>query len=399
MNKHQINIEDYNYDLPESRIAQYPLEQRDRSKLLICSNGKISEDVFSSISNYLPDNSLVIFNDTKVIHARLLFKKETGSEIEIFCLEPVLPSADFQLAFASNSGVVWCCLVGNNKKWKQGKLFFKNERFTLAAEKLEQSGDSFRIRFEWEPADSSFASVMESIGKIPLPPYITRNADEKDNMRYQTVYAHYEGSVAAPTAGLHFTGEVLDSLKKKDIKTSFVTLHVGAGTFKPVGSKNISDHNMHIEIFSVKKKLIEQILQNQGLIVAVGTTTVRTLESLYWAGKKILGNKKDPLSIDQWEPYSSGDIDFSVEESLNALLDYCNKNNVDHIDGNTRLMIVPGYRYKIVNEMITNFHQPKSTLLLLVSAFIGDAWKSVYKYAMENNFRFLSYGDVCYFKP
>lgn len=399
MNFQNINIEDYDYGLPESSIAQYPLDQRDQSKLLICNSGKISEDVFSSIGNYLPDGRLMVFNDTKVIHARLLFKKETGSEIEIFCLEPVFPSTDYQFALAAKSGVVWHCLVGNNKKWKHGKLILKDENVTLSAEKLEQSKDVFSIKFEWNPSGNSFASIIEKFGIIPLPPYITRNANDKDNLRYQTVYAHYEGSVAAPTAGLHFTDKVFNSLKKNNIKTSFVTLHVGAGTFKPVTSKNISDHSIHTEMFSVEKKLVEQILQNQNRIIAVGTTTARTLESIYWAGVKLIENKKDAFNIYQWEPYNSKHLNFSVKEALNALIDDCEKNNIYYIKGNTQLMIVPGYQYKIVNEMITNFHQPKSTLLLLVSAFIGDAWKSVYKYAMENNFRFLSYGDVCYFKP
>ncbi|MFH0867414.1 MAG: S-adenosylmethionine:tRNA ribosyltransferase-isomerase [Bacteroidota bacterium] len=399
MNFQNINTGDYNYKLPESRIAQYPLDQRDQSKLLVCQNGKISKDVFSSIGNYLTDESLMVFNDTRVIHARLLFKKETGSEIEIFCLEPVLPSADYQFVFSAKSGVVWRCLAGNNKKWKQGKLILKNKKINLSAEKLEQTNDTFLIKFEWEPPEKTFASVIEFFGKIPLPPYIKRNANEKDNLRYQTLYAHYEGSVAAPTAGLHFTDEVFRKLEKKNIKTSFITLHVGAGTFKPVTSENIFDHSMHTEMFSVEKKLIEQILQNKNRIIAVGTTTVRTLESLYWAGVKLLEKKEDAFNIDQWEPYESKHFNVSFKEAFHALIDYCEKSNMDHINGNTRLMIVPGYKYKIVNEMITNFHQPKSTLLLLVSAFIGDAWKDAYQYALENNFRFLSYGDVCYFTP
>lgn len=399
MNFDKRNIEDYNYSLPESRIAQFPLEQRDQSKLLVYDGGEISEDVFSSISNYISDGSLMIFNDTKVIHARLLFKKETGAEIEIFCLEPKEPYSDHQLAFAATSGVVWNCLVGNNKKWKQGKLKLQNEKYSLTAERIEQSGDSFLIRFEWSPAEKSFATIIDELGKIPLPPYINRPADDTDNSRYQTLFAQHDGSVAAPTAGLHFTQDVFSSLKKKNIQTSFITLHVGAGTFKPVSVKNISEHAMHTEVFSVERILMEKILQNHEKIVAVGTTTVRTLESLYWAGLNLIREKNNPFEIDQWVPYQAAQGKISAGEALQAIIDFCEKNKTDHIIGNTRLMIVPGYQYRIVNAMVTNFHQPKSTLLLLVAAFIGERWKEAYQYALNNNFRFLSYGDVCFFRP
>ena len=394
-----INIENYDYELPEERIAQYPLAQRDQSKLLICKEKKISENIFSSINNYLPENSLLIFNDTKVIHARLLFKKETGSAIEIFCLEPVMPSNDHQIALSAKTGVIWKCLVGNNKKWKQGKLTLKEKDIVLTAEKIEQSNETFLIKFEWQPADLSFASIIEAMGKIPLPPYISRQSNDSDNLRYQTVFAHYEGSVAAPTAGLHFTEKIFSSLHNKNIKTSFITLHVGAGTFKPVSSSQISEHQMHTETFSVSKKIIENILQHQDKVIAVGTTTVRTLESLYYIGKNLIQKNENPFFIEQWSPYDSDSSSISAAEALQALLDNCNENKTDSIHGITRIIIIPGFQYKIVNEMITNFHQPRSTLLLLVSAFIGNTWIDVYDYALKNNFRFLSYGDVCYFKP
>ncbi|HNW96978.1 MAG TPA: S-adenosylmethionine:tRNA ribosyltransferase-isomerase [Bacteroidales bacterium] len=394
-----INIENYDYELPEERIAQYPLAQRDQSKLLICKEKKISENIFSSIENYLPENSLLIFNDTKVIHARLHFKKETGSEIEIFCLEPVMPSTDHQIALSAKSGVIWKCMVGNNKKWKQGKLTLKEKDIVLTAEKIEQSNETFLIKFEWQPADLSFASIIETIGKIPLPPYISRQANDSDNLRYQTVFAHYEGSVAAPTAGLHFTEKIFSSLHNKNIKTSFITLHVGAGTFKPVSSSQISEHQMHTETFSVSKKIIEEILSHPDKIIAVGTTSVRTLESLYYVGINLVHKKENAFTIEQWNPYQSDYTGIPVNDALHAIINYCNKNKTDVIHGSTRIIIIPGFQYKIVNEIITNFHQPRSTLLLLVSAFIGTYWKNVYDYALNNNFRFLSYGDVCYFKP
>jgi S-adenosylmethionine:tRNA ribosyltransferase-isomerase len=399
MNFQDIHIEDYNYPLPDSRIALYPLPQRDQSKLLLCENGKISADIFSSLSKYLAEDSLIVFNDTKVIHARLLFKKETGSKIEIFCLEPVRPSKDHQLAFSAKSGIIWKCFIGNNKKWKQGKLFLKNKTLTLSAEKINSEIDSYLIRFEWDPPEVPFASVIEKFGKIPLPPYIDREVDDADNLRYQTMFAHYDGSVAAPTAGLHFTDEVLASLHEKKISESFITLHVGAGTFKPVSSKNIADHSMHEEFFSVKKTFIENLLKKQNKIIAVGTTAVRTLESLYWSGCKLVQKNENPFTIGQWLPYENIAGEISFEDSMAAILKYCDDNAIDRISGSTRLMIVPGYDFHVVNEMITNFHQPKSTLLLLVSAFIGQHWKEAYNFALKNDFRFLSYGDVCYFRP
>lgn len=399
MDLNNINLEDYNYILPESSIAQYPLSKRDHSKLLISKNGEISSDIFSGISKYLQNKSLLVLNDTKVIQARLLFKKESGSEIEIFCLEPVLPTNDFQLAFATNSGVVWQCLVGNNKKWKQGKLFLKRDSYTLSAERLSTIGDTFQVKFEWEPKELTFASIIEIFGRTPLPPYINRVSEESDTKRYQTVYAHFEGSVAAPTAGLHFTDEVFCSLKEKNIDTAFITLHVGAGTFKPVSSQNIKDHVMHNEFFTIEKSFIRKLLDNTNPVVAVGTTSVRTLESLYWIGKRILEKRNQVSCIDQWEPYNPSVVEPSPRDSLQAIIDYCELKNLNQINGSTSLIIVPGYRYRIVNEMITNFHQPRSTLLLLVSAFVGDTWIKAYEYAMKNKFRFLSYGDVCYFKP
>jgi len=400
-----INIEDYNYLLPKDRIAQFPLEKRDESKLVIYNDFKISESKFKDIPEFLPENSLLIYNETKVIRARLLFRKETGALIEIFCLEPVMPTREIQLAFQQHSGVVWKCLVGNSKKWKAGKLIknfnIDEKNYTLIAHRTEQHKDYSLIKFQWEPVDLTFSEILIHSGIIPLPPYMTRKVVESDKFRYQTIYARSEGSVAAPTAGLHFTNSVIRKLKEKNISFEELTLHIGAGTFKPVSSSSVEEHEMHTEKIYIKKNTIKRVLENTGNdVIVVGTTTMRTIESLYWFGVKLLVDKESHEYIDirQWDPYDQKyKKDISVQESLNATLEIMQKKNMDVVSGQTQLMIVPGYEFKIPNILVTNFHLPQSTLLLLVSAFIGDGWKDVYQYALGHDFRFLSYGDSCLF--
>lgn len=396
VNPGEIQIKDYTYELPLEKIAQHPLKNRDESRLLIHNNESISEDVFKNISQHLPESSLFIFNDTKVINARQLFETGTGKQVEIFCLEPADENEkDLQIAFAKTGAVLWKCIIGNLKAWKGGILEKKTAEIILTAELVEKSGDAFIIKFKWEPETLSFGEVLQKTGMTPLPPYMKRNPTEEDKTRYQTVYADTEGSVAAPTAGLHFTKEVLSSLKNKNIKCEYVTLHVGAGTFKPVKSELISGHEMHSEKFYVERKIVEDILNNlNGSITAVGTTSLRTIESLYWFGAQLIQNKTvaDDVIIEQWEPYENeGDI--PAASSLQAVLDYINNSGKDYIDGKTNIIIVPGYEFKIINSLITNFHQPQSTLLLLIAAFTGNSWKQAYEYALKNGFRFLSYGD------
>ena len=401
----QIKIKDYNYTLPKHRIAQYPLENRDESKLAIYKNNKVSEDYFKNISKYLPDNSLLLYNETKVIQARIKFRKETGTQIEILCLEPIEPTREIQLAFQQKSGVVWKCLVGNSKKWKEGKLFTKfNCKYgegVLYAERLQQFRKHSYIKLSWTPAEITCSEMLLCSGIIPRPPYMNRGSEESDKYRYQTIYAKSEGSVAAPTAGLHFTDKVFKKLTEKKISIEEVTLHVGAGTFIPVSSSLVTGHEMHTEKIFIQKDTIINILQNlNNNIIVVGTTTMRTIESLYWFGVKQLidKNQKETIEIKQWDPYElKYNKSISVEESLNKVLEVMNKRNMEVISGQTQLMIVPGYKYKIPNILITNFHMPQSTLLLLVSAFIGESWRDVYKYALGHNFRFLSYGDSCLF--
>ncbi len=401
----QINIKDFNYFLPKERIAQFPLDKRDESKLIVYRNDKISESTFKHISELLPENSLMIYNETKVIQARLLFEKETGANIEIFCLEPMEPTREIQQAFEQQSGIVWKCLVGNSKKWKSGQLRkpfpYNTKEAILMAERVEQHQSFSLIKFTWEPAGLTFSDILIHSGIIPLPPYLNRKAVEADKYRYQTVYAKTEGSVAAPTAGLHFTDEVFDKLLQKNISFDKVTLHVGAGTFKPVSTSDIREHEMHTEHIYIRKKTIENILQNSDKnIIVVGTTTTRTIESLYWFGVKVLvdGDKSKSINIEQWDPYNPKyDKNIPAEKSLTAVLKLMNENNMEVISGKTRLIIVPGYKYRIPNILITNFHMPQSTLLLLVSAFIGERWKDVYDYAFKHDFRFLSYGDSCLF--
>ena len=400
-----INIKDYHYLLPKDRIAQFPLEKRDESKLVIYNDFKISESKFKDIPEFLPENSLLIYNETKVIRARLLFQKETGAGIEIFCLEPVMPTREIQLAFRQHSGVVWKCLVGNSKKWKAGKLIknfnIDEKNYILIAERTEQHKDYSLIEFQWEPVDLTFSEILIHSGVIPLPPYMPRKAVESDKFRYQTIYARSEGSVAAPTAGLHFTNNVIRKLKEKNISFEELTLHIGAGTFKPVSSSSVEKHEMHTEKIYINKSTIKRVLENTGNdVIVVGTTTMRTIESLYWFGVKLLVDKEplEYIDIRQWDPYDQKyKKDISVQESLNAILEIMQKKNMEVVSGQTQLMIVPGYEFKIPNILVTNFHIPQSTLLLLVSAFIGDGWKDVYQYALGHDFRFLSYGDSCLF--
>jgi len=393
-----LNIDDYNYDLPKERIAQFPLEKRDHSKLLIHNHGTLEQDYFYNIKNYLPLHSLLIFNDTKVVHARLLFKKETGSVIEIFCLKPL--DGEINQSFQQKENCNWKCLVGNNKRWKSGKLEISNGEINLFAEKVSQIGEEFIINFSWQPPDYSFSDILENFGKIPLPPYINRHPDVIDNIRYQTIFAKNEGSVAAPTAGLHFTEGILKELADSGIKKQQLTLHVGAGTFMPVSAKSIADHSMHEEHFSISKQFLEELLKqvkDRKPVIPVGTTSLRTLESIYWLGVKRILKKKDNFFLDQWEMYELNENNISVEESLTSLLEHFQFSNNLIFNGSTRMMIVPGYVIKLANGIITNFHQPRSTLLLLIAALIGEEWKEVYKYALQNDFRFLSYGDCCLF--
>ncbi len=389
-----IEIKDFDYNLIDDKIAKYPLQKRDASKLLVYKNGNIYENKFNNLSNELPENSLLVFNNTKVIQARLYFRKKTGASIEIFCLEPIDP-ADYALAFQQKERIRWKCIVGNLKKWKNESLMqsiqIGSETFDLEAVKIESQGNAQIIEFRWQ-SDYPFAEILEAIGSTPLPPYLNRKAEIADKTRYQTVYSKFDGSVAAPTAGLHFTDNVLHSFKKKGINTQEITLHVGAGTFKPVKSDEIGKHEMHSEHFIITKEALINIQQNITNIIAVGTTSVRTLESLYWLAVKINNKHENLFHINQWEAYELKTI-LSSYESIEILINYCTKNDLDQIEASTQIIIAPSYSFKIVKAIITNFHQPKSTLLLLVSALIGDDWKKVYDYALQNNFRFLSYGD------
>lgn len=401
----QIRIEEYNYSLSLDKIAQYPLEERDASRLLYF-NGEIHESSFKNISQFLPEESLLVFNDTKVVQARLIFAKSTGARIEIFCLEPVEPTREIQDAFIQKTGIVWKCLIGNRKKWKSGILEmpfnFRGKEETLFAEKLRDEREYSYIRFTWSPENLDFATVLEETGKIPLPPYMDRQAEEEDKLRYQTVYAKNEGSVAAPTAGLHFTDRVMQSLQQKSIDTNYVTLHVGAGTFKPVSDAEVANHIMHTEQILVKKELLEELLQKGNRkLIAVGTTSIRTLESLFWLGVKIITHPNlKQYHLSQWEAYELDEqlhVIPKLNESLEAILQYLNTHKLSELRSETQILIGPGYQFQLVDGMITNFHQPKSTLLLLISAYLGEDWRKIYDYALKNDFRFLSYGDSCLF--
>lgn len=394
INPENIRIEDYSYNLPDNRIAKYPLEQRDQSQLLVYNKGEISKDTFTNIDRYIDSKTTCVFNNTKVIQARLKFFKETGAQIEIFCLEPIEPS-DYVLAFQQTEKITWKCIVGNLKKWKDQDLkqivSIRNIEIELTASKIETQGNTQIIEFTWNIPEFTFSEIIENIGATPIPPYLKRESETIDKDRYQTVYSKLKGSVAAPTAGLHFTENVLGNLKKKIIGIEEVTLHVGAGTFTPVKSETIDEHEMHTEHFVVRKENIENLI-NSEKIVAVGTTSVRTLESLYWLGVKVLTNPDLDLHFSQWEAYKLN-TNVSKSDALKALLKYMDNKSIKEFHASTQIMIFPGYSFKMVDYMITNFHQPNSTLLLLIAAFIGDNWRKVYDFALSNNFRFLSYGD------
>jgi S-adenosylmethionine:tRNA ribosyltransferase-isomerase len=391
----EINISDYNYFLSEEKIAKYPLNERDKSKLLVYEKSNIYKKVFNEIPDFFGKDDLLVFNETKVIQARMEFEKETGAAIEIFCLEPDFPS-DYERIFQSKNECSWKCSVGNLKKWKSGKLYkiLKSEKgdFILSAEKISHDSISQRIQFQWDNDFYSFGDILEIIGQTPIPPYLKRKSELSDKERYQTIYSKNKGSVAAPTAGLHFTEKVISEIQKKGTKTDYLTLHVGAGTFRPVKSENIESHEMHTEHFIVSKYNLKNFIEKSGKITATGTTTVRSIESLYWLGVKLITENDTSFELKQWDAYNLSQ-EISVENSLKALLNYLKINNLENLQASTQIIIAPGYKFKIVNRLITNFHQPQSTLLLLVSAFIGDDWKKVYNYAVENNFRFLSYGD------
>ncbi|ANI89216.1 S-adenosylmethionine tRNA ribosyltransferase [Arachidicoccus ginsenosidimutans] len=396
MHPKHLSINDFTYDLSDEKIAKFPLQKRDESKLLIYESGKIEQSVYKNLPEFLSENTLLVFNNTKVVEARLLFKNINGANIELFCLEPADDYSDITTAMLQKGKVFWKCLVGNAKKWKEDLLektiSSGGKSFILQVRKVEKQNDYFLIEFLWNIDEYSFAEVLHFAGQIPLPPYLHREAEEKDKETYQTVYAKHDGSVAAPTAGLHFTENLLQQLKNKNIQTDFVTLHVGAGTFKPVKSDTMEAHEMHAEFIDVSVELINSLIDNlSGKIVSVGTTSLRTLESLYWLGVKVLSNIF-PLEISQWEVYDLPQ-NISASDALNALKNYLGKNEQQRLLTKTQIIIAPNYELRIANGLITNFHQPKSTLLLLVAAFIGDDWKNVYDYALQNDFRFLSYGD------
>lgn len=410
-----IHISDFNYELSDERIAKFPLQQRDHSKLLIYQHGEVSDDVFLNLPNHLPKGALMVFNNTRVIQARLHFRKETGALIEVFLMEPALP-ADYEQMFQTTGKCSWLCMVGNLKKWKEGPLMrdfeIKGKALTLSAtmdrnKTMEKSGGTnYWVDFEWDNPEVNFAEILEAVGELPIPPYLNRATQESDKTTYQTVYSKIKGSVAAPTAGLHFTDAVLHDLDQKGVVRDEVTLHVGAGTFKPVKSVEIEDHHMHTEYIVVHRHTFERLLQHDCSVIAVGTTSVRTLESLYYMGVKLAMNPlctEEDLHVNQWEPYDLPHNEeglvlvdgepVSVEQSVRNLLDYLNRDGLEALHSSTQIIIAPGYVYKIVKMLVTNFHQPQSTLLLLVSAFLKGDWRKVYDYALSHDFRFLSYGD------
>lgn len=399
-----IHIDDYDYPLPEERIAFYPAAERDHSKLLVYRHGEISDSRFDHLPDFLTPDDLLIFNDSKVIHARLLVHNTTGAAIEIFCLEPLAPSTDPAKAFAQTGEVTWRCMVGNAKKWKHPLTIvvpMDGREVHITAMHGGNDNGTFAVTFRWEDPSVSFAEWIEHYGKIPLPPYIKRDAEATDEQRYQTVYAKYDGSVAAPTAGLHFTPAVLETLKAKGVATEYVTLHVGAGTFKPVSSETIGGHYMHEEKIVLFRQRIESLLSLLSRRrIAVGTTVTRTLESLFIIGAKLTLGRPDPLNVQQWEMYEDLELrTVSLEQSLQAILQYLADNQTDWLHASTRLIILPGYPLKVIQGLITNFHQPKSTLLLLISALLGEEWKRIYQHALEHDYRFLSYGDSNLYLP
>lgn len=394
----KINISDFNYDLPDEKIAFFPKEIRDESKLLVYNNKAIQDSTFKNLSSFLSNHDVLVFNNSKVIHARIIVYNTTGARIEIFCLEPVYPTSIISQSFEQKREVTWKCFIGNAKKWKAPISFLVNigdKVIPILSTKQIFDDSSFLVTFSWEE-DVSFSEWLDAYGKMPLPPYIKREADQTDEDRYQTIYAKHDGSVAAPTAGLHFTDQVFESLKKKEIDTFWVTLHVGAGTFKPVSTTFINDHFMHQEQIIVTKEMIQKLLDfDDKRIISVGTTVVRTLESIFIMGAKLFLKLENPFSVRQWEVY---DQELKINEvsklfALQSILDYLNLNKLDHLLGETSLMIIPGYQHKIAQGIITNFHQPQSTLLLLISSYLGDYWKTIYQHALENDYRFLSYGD------
>lgn len=404
MHPKDLCIADFTYDLPADKIARYPLEERDAGKLLVFNNGKIIETVYQNIDNYLSGKSLLVFNNTKVVEARLLFQKQTGGVIEIFCLEPGEQYTDITSAMNQREKVLWKCLIGGAGKWKHGAILKKtvegNEgELILEATIKDRSNDCFLIELAWQPAELCFAEVLHIAGLTPLPPYLQRNADEKDKNRYQTIYAEQSGSVAAPTAGLHFTDTIFKKLSVKNISNEFVTLHVGAGTFKPVKSERLDGHEMHAEFIEIPEKALENIINHvDKKIVAVGTTSLRTLETLFWMGVKLMRQPNatiDEISIKQWDPYEIKSEDITAKEALTNLHSWMKKNLLTRLITKTQILIAPGYSLKIAKGIVTNFHQPQSTLLLLIAAIVGNDWKNIYEYALINNFRFLSYGDGC----
>ena len=399
-----IRIEDFNYELPEERIAFFPAEQRDHSKLLVYRNGSITDSRFDHLPDFIPEDSLLVFNNSKVIHARLLVHNATGAAIEIFCLEPLYPTNDPATAFAQTGEVTWKCMVGNAKRWKHPleiSVPIGDKTVTVTATKGDNVESTFEVTFRWDDTQVSFAEWLEHYGKIPLPPYIKHAADENDELRYQTVYAKHDGSVAAPTAGLHFTDSVFETLHKKGIDTDFVTLHVGAGTFKPVTSETIGEHYMHEEKIVITEALIKHLAQYIGKrCIAVGTTVARTLESLFIMGAKLRLGRPDPLKVSQWEIYDDTELrQVTATESLQAILEHLHAQQTDLLRGATSLIILPTYQPRMVQGIITNFHQPQSTLLLLISAFVGDNWRDIYQHALQHDYRFLSYGDSNLYLP
>ena len=404
MDTKHIKISDYNYPLPDDRIAKFPLAERDHSKLLIYQQGKVGEDIFYRLPNYLPKGALMVFNNTKVIQARLHFRKETGALIEVFLLEPAAP-ADYELMFQTTAKCSWLCLVGNLKKWKEGTLrrefSIKGEQLTFSATRIGEQGTSLLVRFEWDNDRVSFAEILEAVGELPIPPYLNRDTQESDKTTYQTDYSKIKGSVAAPTAGLHFTEDVLADIDAHGIEREELTLHVGAGTFKPVKSAEIDGHEMHTEYISVRKQTIEKLIQHHAEAIAVGTTSVRTLESLYYMGVYVATHPdatEEELHVCQWTPYEVPSTMPSVD-ALQHLKEWMDRHGLKTLHSSTQIIIAPGYEYRIVKMLVTNFHQPQSTLLLLVSAFLHGDWRKVYDYALAHDFRFLSYGDSCLLIP
>ena len=411
MNPRHIHISDYNYPLPDERIAKFPLAQRDHSKLLVFENGDISEDIFYNITSHLPKGALMVFNNTKVIQARMHFRKETGALIEVFLLEPAEP-ADYELMFQTNGKCAWHCLVGNLKKWKEGQLSrsfdVNGKTVTLSVERLHEERTSHWVEFRWDNPDVSFAEILDAAGELPIPPYLNRDTQESDKTTYQTVYSKIKGSVAAPTAGLHFTDKVLADIDAHGIDREELTLHVGAGTFKPVKSEEIEGHEMHTEYICVNKKTIDKLIAHGGKAIAVGTTSVRTLESLYYMGVKLHDNPnltEEQLHVGQWEPYdyaerlaTEGTAPLDTIDALRDISDYLDRNSRKALHSSTQIIIAPGFESHIVDILVTNFHQPQSTLLLLVSAFVKGEWRRIYDYALAHDFRFLSYGDSCLIK-